>query len=225
MNIKAETNLPTLKIDIISDVVCPWCVVGYKNLEAALKTLQGDLSADIEWHPFELNPVMGPKGQEMREHLAEKYGSSAADSDAVRARLTQLGQAVDFDFHWSNGMRIYNTFDCHRLLEWAKLFDKQQALQMALFEYYFSDNKALNDNSLLLECVARVGLDPEVASQVLQSEEYTEAVHRDLAHYRSLGIQSVPTFIINNHYAITGGQAIEVFVHSLRQIARESLSK
>ena len=219
------TAIPKLKIDIVSDVVCPWCVVGYKNLEAALVELQGELSVDVTWHPFELNPTMGPAGQEVREHIAEKYGSSAADSNGTRDRISQMGDAVGFRFQWSDGMRIYNTFDSHRLLAWAKSFDKQQALQMALFEHYFSENRALNDTEALIACAALVGLDPILARQVLSTDAYADEVRQELAHYRSMGIQSVPTFVINDRYAITGGQPAAVFVESLRQIANEPLSE
>ena len=216
------SELKTLKIDIVSDVVCPWCIVGYRNLSQALTSLEDTLTADVQWHPFELNPMMGPTGQEIREHLAEKYGSTEADSAGVRARLTSMGADAGFTFNWSDGMRIYNTFDCHRLLDWAASKGKQHALQMALFAHYFTHNLPLNDEAKLLDTVASVGLPVDEARAILASEGHTEATQQALAHYKGMGIQSVPTFIINDKYAITGGQSASVFIEALTQIAQES---
>ena len=166
--------------------------------------------------------MMGPDGQEMREHLAEKYGSSVADSEGVRARLTAMGAAAGFTFNWAPGMRIYNTFDCHRLLAWAATKGKQHELQMALFALYFIDNLALNDQALLLDSVARVGLSADEAEAVLSSNQFSEETKQELSHFKNMGIQAVPTFIINDRYSISGGQAVEVFVQALTQIAQET---
>lgn len=216
------SELKPIKIDIVSDVVCPWCVVGYRNLAQALEQLQASLAPQVAWHPFELNPMMGPDGQEIREHLAEKYGSSVQDSEGVRARLTAMGSASGFTFNWTPGMRIYNTFDCHRLLAWAATKGKQHELQMALFSQYFTDNLALNDQILLLDTVARIGLPVDEAEAVLASEQFSEETKQALSHFKNMGIQAVPTFIINDRYSISGGQAVAVFVQALTQIAQET---
>lgn len=213
-----------LTIDIVSDVVCPWCVVGYKNLESALSVLNSEVNAQLKWHPFELNPYMGEPGQELREHLAEKYGSSIEDSEEIRKRITDSGKTNGFDFNWSNGMRIYNTFNCHRLLHWANLNNKQHALQMALFELYFSENNPLNDEETIISAVESVGLDPHEAKDILNSDQFKDEVRSELDKYKSMGINSVPTFIINNKYAISGGQPADVFVQSLRQILQQENS-
>lgn len=210
-----------MKIEIVSDVMCPWCVIGYKNLEKALETLP-DTDADLEWHAFELNPDMPIDGQNLREHLIEKYGITEAQSEANRERISQMGEAAGFTFNFADDGIMINSFDCHRLLTWAKQFDKQTELKMALFKAHFTDNQRLNDRRVLLDVVASVGLDTEQAETLLNSEDFGAEVREEQQRMHQLGIQSVPTFIVNGKYAITGGQAPEAFKQALQQIESES---
>ena len=159
---------PPIRVDIVSDVVCPWCIVGYKQLERALALYGEDLALQVRWHPFELNPQMPAEGQELKEHVAEKYGSTAEQSDAVRQRLTDLGEELGFDFRYYDGMRIVNTFQAHQLLHWAGPSGRQHALKMALFEAYFTRQERVDDPEVLVTVAKRAGLEGAEAAKVLQ---------------------------------------------------------
>ena len=210
-----------LQIDIVSDVMCPWCIVGYKGLESALNKLELDAEVEINWLPFELNPQMPPEGQDMQEHIIEKYGITAQQSAENKKQITQRGKEVGFDFNFSTDLRMINSFNLHRLLSWAKEFDKQHALKMALFDAHFTDNIPLNNNENLLKIASSVGLDLAEAKNLLDSDAYTEQVRAEQNRSIEMGISSVPTFIINNKYSISGGQPPDAFKQALMQIMQE----
>jgi predicted DsbA family dithiol-disulfide isomerase len=208
----------SLKIDFVSDVSCPWCVIGLRSLEQALERI-GDSDSDIHFQPFELNPQMPPEGQDIVEHLAQKYGSSREqllrNQEAIRARGAELG----FTFDLGKRSRVYNTFDAHRLLHWAELEGRQRELQRALFAAYFTDGRNPADHQVLIDLAAQVGLDPLRAREVLESGEYTDEVRERERFYAGHGIQAVPSVIINDKYLIQGGQPVDVFEQALRRIA------
>lgn len=210
-----------LQIDIVSDVMCPWCIVGYKGLESALNQLAQSLEADISWLPFELNPNMPIEGQDLTQHIMEKYGISKQQSDQNRDMLTQRGKDVEFDFNFSDKLRMINSFDLHRLLTWAKDLGKQHELQMAFFDQHFTYSTPLNINKNLLDIVKSVGLDVVQAQNILDSEEYADRVRAEQKLSLERGIHSVPTFIINNKYSVSGGQPAESFKKILQEIAQE----
>lgn len=210
-----------LKIDIVSDVSCPWCIVGYKSLAKALDKLEPKITPDTRWKPFELNPDMPAEGQHLAEHLHGKYGSSQADIDAFRSMIKERGEALGFHFAIRENARIYNTFNAHRLLYWAKEFDKQTALTLALFELYFTDGGNPANIEQLIKTAAKVGLPPDDARKLLASEQFAQEVREEEAKYKNMGIDSVPTFIINDKYRITGGQPVDTFVDTLRKIVAE----
>ena len=219
----SPTPSPTpVRIDFVSDVSCPWCVVGLKSLEQALDKLQGSVKADIHFQPFELNANMAPEGQDIGEHIAEKYGSTpeqmAQSREAIRARGEQLG----FTFSMDKRGRIYNTFDAHRLLHWAGLEGRQHALTMALFDAYFTQGQNPSSHELLLKVVGEVGLDTTRAAAILASNEFADEVREQERFYQQNGINSVPAIIINERHLISGGQPPEVFEQALRQIASGS---
>ncbi len=211
----------SIKIDFVSDVSCPWCVIGLKSLEAALSHLSGTTEADIHFQPFELNPQMSPAGEDVAEHIARKYGSGAAQiaqtQEAIRARGADLG----FEFRFGKRLRIYNTFDAHRLLRWAEGSGKQKALKEALFAAYFTDGLDVSDHQVLSEAAAKAGLDPVRARQILQSDEYATEVREREQWYQNQGIHAVPAVILNDRYLIQGGQPVETFERALRQVAGE----
>ncbi|WP_196158877.1 DsbA family oxidoreductase [Reinekea sp. G2M2-21] len=213
-----------MSIEIVSDVMCPWCAIGYKNLEIALQALGNDIDADISWHAFELNPDMSVAGQNLREHLMEKYGITPEQSDANRERISVMGEQAGFTFNFADDGIMINSFDCHRLLTWAKGQGKQTDLKLALFQAHFTDNKRLNDAETLLDVVASVGLDRATAAAVLDSDEFAQEVRDEQRRMHRMGIQSVPTFIINQKYAINGGQPADVFKEALQQIQQEQTS-
>jgi predicted DsbA family dithiol-disulfide isomerase len=214
--------MTTLKLDIVSDVSCPWCIIGYKALQTALQNLQGEVIADITWQPFELNPNMPAEGQEINEHLTQKYGITVEQSEQNRAMIKQRGLDVGYEFGNRGGGRIYNTFDAHRLLHWAKEQGKQSELKLALFDLYFQQNGNPSDHQQLLTVVESVGLDKSQAEEILTSCKYEQDVRELQRHYQSAGISSVPAVIVNNKHLISGGQPAEVFEQALRDIAKDA---
>jgi predicted DsbA family dithiol-disulfide isomerase len=208
-----------VRIDFVSDVSCPWCVIGLKSLETALATLKGEVAADLHFQPFELNPQMGSEGQDITEHIAQKYGSTAAEiarnGENIRARGAQLG----FEFDMQKRGRVYNTFDAHRLLHWAESEGKQAALKNALFSAYFTEGRNPGDHSVLLDVVQKVGLDAKRAAEILESDQFAADVREREKFYADRGIGAVPSVIINDQHLIQGGQPAEVFERVLRQLA------
>jgi len=210
-----------LKIDIVSDVMCPWCIIGYKNLETALAQLSDEFTAQISWKPFELNPDMPVAGQDLNEHLAQKYGLSEQQGDENRQRILEMGEQAGFDFNFDGKRIMTNSFDLHRLLTWAASEGKQTELKLAFFKAHFTDLVYLNEQDTLLDVVASVGLDRARAKQILDSGEYFQDVRSEQNTLQQMGITSVPTFIINDQFALTGGQPSDAFVQAFKQIAEQ----
>ena len=205
-----------LRIDIVSDVVCPWCAVGYYQLQQALAA-EG-IAADIHWHPFELNSQMGPEGQDIVEHVAEKYGSTPEESKRARERLTAAGAEAGFTFHYADDMRIWNTFRAHRLLHWAEDHGKVHDLKLALFRAYFTDGKAVDDAEVLADLAADVGLDRDAALAVVTGDAFTDEV-RALQHFwLSKGIRGVPAMVFDSKHLVTGARGADVYAQFLRQL-------
>ena len=208
-----------LKIDIVSDVSCPWCVIGYQSISKALKQLAPKINASISWKPFELNSAMPAEGENLAEHLHKKYGSGKTDYEQTRHLLTDRGAALGFEFNFKADGRIYNTFNAHRLLYWARQFDKQTELKLALFGLYFTEGGNPSNTEQLLKVVEKAGLPVEEARKILESDQFTQEVRAEQAKYQKMGIASVPTFIVNDKFTITGGQPVETFVEMLNEIA------
>ena len=212
-----------MKIDFVSDISCPWCAIGLAALEQALAQTQGELSAELHFQPFELNPQMPPGGQDITEHLTQKYGSTPEQQTQIRATIAQRGADVGFAFNPGGRGRIYNTFDAHRLLHWADLQDsgKQAALKKALLVACHSLGQSVESHDVLLAAVAQSGLDVARAQAILQGDEFAAEVRERERFYTRHGINSVPAVIINERHLISGGQPAAVFEQALRQIAAE----
>ncbi len=210
-----------LKIDFVSDVSCPWCAIGLSALQVALHQLEGEVQATLHFQPFELNPGMAPGGQDITEHLTQKYGSTAAQQAQIRATIGQRGADVGFVFNPEGRGRIYNTFNAHRLLHWAGQHPgpQQAALKMALLVACHRDSQNMESSAVLLQAVASAGLDEKRAQAILESDEYADEVREQEAFYAGHGIRSVPAVIINDRHLISGGQPADVFAQALRQIA------
>ncbi len=206
-----------LQIDIVSDVMCPWCILGYKQLAAALEAT--GTPHDIRWHPFELNPTMPREGQTVREHLAEKYGTTDEQSQANRARLTQLGDELGFSFRYSSDMRMHNTFDTHQLLHWADQQGRKHDLKMAMFTAHFTHERDLSDRTVLADVAAELGLDRTEALAVLEDQRFADAVRGAEGHWSEMGIRSVPSVIFNQRHLVSGAQGVDSFTHVLKQLA------
>jgi predicted DsbA family dithiol-disulfide isomerase len=209
----------TLKIDFVSDVVCPWCAIGLASLETALKKLDGEIGAELHFHPFELNPQMGPEGEDIVEHLGRKYGIDAAQIERNREAIRARGAAVGFRF--GDRGRTWNTLDAHRLLHWAGLEGRQHELKRELLAAYHGDAENPSDPEVLVRRAAAAGLDAERAREVLASGAYADEVRAEERRWQELGIHSVPAVIVNDRHLISGGQPPEVFEQALRQIAAQ----
>ncbi|MCX7232253.1 MAG: DsbA family oxidoreductase [Burkholderiales bacterium] len=212
----------TLSIDFVSDVSCPWCAIGLSALEQALARVAPEITAKVQVQPFELNPNMPAGGQDITEHLTQKYGSTAQQQSAIRETIRQRGAELGFTFRVQGRDRIYNTFDAHRLLHWAELTGlpgQQLALKKALLQAYFSHGQSPEDRAVLVQAAASVGLDSNGALAVLSGDAYALDVRERERLFTQAGIQSVPAVIINQQHLISGGQPVAVFERALRQIA------
>jgi predicted DsbA family dithiol-disulfide isomerase len=208
-------------------VVCPWCIIGYKQLQKALEMVGDEVEPEITWHPFELNPQMVPEGEAISEHVARKYGASAEQSAANRQRLKDTGERLGFDFNYGPGMRIYNTFKAHQLLTWAgesQGSEAQTRLKMALFTAYFQDNRDVSDEEVLLDVVAQTGLDPEAGREVLNDPDNEAAVRAHLDHWIEQGISGVPAIIFDGKYLVPGAQEAETFANVIRKVREKALA-
>lgn len=211
--------MTALRIDFVSDVVCPWCAIGLTSLDKALQRLDGEVQADIHFQPFELNPQMPPEGEDIAEHLQRKYGLADAQLAENQERIRQRGAELGFAFDMNARSRTYNTFDAHRLLHWAGIEGKQSELKHALLRAYFSEGRNVSDRDTLVAIAAGVGLDAGRAAAILDSNEYAEEVRADEQFWLRAGINGVPAIIIDRKHLISGGQPPEIFEQALRQIA------
>lgn len=209
-----------LKIDFVSDVACPWCAVGLSALRGALDELKGEVQAELHFQPFELNPDMGPEGEDTMEHLARKYGASPDQLRQNQRTIAERGAQEGFTFDLDRRTRVVNTFNAHRLLHWAGLEGKQEALKMTLLRAYFTHGQDPSNTEVLAAAVTEAGLDADRARAILASNEYADEVRQAEHHFMSLGIHSVPAVIINDRHLIQGGQPKAVFADALRQLAR-----
>ena len=207
-----------LRVDIVSDVVCPWCIIGYQQLQKALDSLPTPVDVSLQWHPFELNPHMPPGGQLLREHLAQKYGTTPEASRAARDRLTSLGQSLGFSFDYHDDMRMLNTFKAHQLLHWAGEQGRQTALKLALFEAFFSRRQDVSDVDVLSEVAAAVGLPANEAAAVLSDGRYADTVREEQRVWLQREVHAVPTFLFNGGYPVPGAQEAETFVRVINKV-------
>lgn len=213
--------MTSLKIDLVSDIACPWCAIGYARLEQALALLP-DLNVELEWHAFELNPDKNAPQEPILPALSRKYGRSEDEMRAAQANMMQIAQELGLNFDKMQQRFTCNTFDAHRLVKWAATENKATAMKLALFAAYFGEAKDVSDAVVLAECAAQASMDKAKAQRILATDEYAKTVSEDIAKYQQAGISSVPAFIINNKYLISGAQEPAQLAQSLQQIASES---
>ena len=211
-----------LQIDIVSDVVCPWCIIGYKQLQKALDGQPGRFDVTLRWHPFELNPHMPPEGQNLREHLAHKYGTTVEQSRAARGRLTELGASLGFRFDYFDDMRMVNTFKAHQLLHWAGEQGRQTELKLALFSAFFSERRDVSDAQVLVAVAQSQGLSAQEAADLLADERYATAVRSEQQHWLDREVHAVPTFLFNGRYQVPGAQEAATFTRVLNRIVESA---
>ena len=210
-----------LRIDIVSDVVCPWCIIGLKQVEKALTLVGQDIAAETYWHPFELNPNMAPEGEDTAEHIARKYGSTPEQSRINRSRLADIGNSVGFAFNYGEGMRIYNTFNAHKLLTIfgsERGWRAQTALKMALFTSYFQDRRDVSNVDVLCDIAEAQGMDRAVALAWINDAALTTSVRAEMAHWTDQNITGVPAIIFDQKYMIPGAQSAETFADVINKV-------
>ena len=213
-----------LRIDFVSDVVCPWCAIGLAALEQALQRLNGTVQATLHLQPFELNPQMPPEGEDIVEHLTRKYGITAEQVAANAEAIRQRGAALGFTFGAGKRRRTYNSFDAHRLLHWAGQVApaRQVALKHALLRAYFTDGENPGDPAVLERAAIEAGLDAAEARAIVASDAHADEVRADELLWQQRGIHAVPSVVINGRHLIQGGQPVEVFEQALRELAAAS---
>lgn len=216
---------PTIKIDFVSDVACPWCAVGLGNLNQAIAQLSDKANFEVHFRPFELNPKMPLGGQDAIEHLTEKYGLTVEQVKANQANIRAKALEAGFEFHLEGRKRVYNTFDAHRLLHWAGQefgVEKQSTLKKELLNTYFCLAVSLDDQENLIAAVTRSGLDKDRAQEVLQNNEFSKEVREEESTYTNAGISSVPSIILNDQYLLQGAQPPESFVNAFKELIQKS---
>ena len=218
---------PTIKIDFVSDIACPWCAVGLGSLEQAIQLTKDELNVEIHFQPFELNPDMPPGGQEVIEHLSQKYGMPEDQIRRNQANIRNRAAEVGFEFHPEGRKHVYNTFNAHRLLHWSLIAygpTEQYRLKKEMLATYFTIAANLDDQSNLIDAVKRAGLDTDRAREILSTNELTDEVRSLERTYMSMGINSVPSLVLNEKYLLQGAQPAEAFAQALRQLATQDKS-
>jgi len=212
--------MPNLKIDLVSDIACPWCAIGYSRLQQALSTLP-QFNVELEWHAFELNPDKNAAKEAILPALSRKYGRTEDEMRAAQSNMMHIAADLGLNFTKMQQRFTCNTFDAHRLVKWAASHDKATAMKLALFNAYFGEAADVSDNTILQQCAEQAGLNKTEAASVLATDSYADIVLADIARYQQAGISSVPAFIINNKYLISGAQEPTQLADALKQIAAE----
>ncbi len=214
-----------ITIDLVSDVTCPWCIVGFKKLEQALGQTESNQPVNIQWQPFELNPGLPPQGELLLDNLQRKYNMSKADSENFSARLKSIGESLDFEFNIGEDFRMYDTKAAHRLLTWAQQFNLQTELKLKLFQFNFSQSLNISDTEILLSACDAVGLNVEQARAALDDELIRKKTEAEQQFWLQSGIQSVPSIILNRKYLINGAQEPEQIAKVFEKINSEALAE
>ena len=220
------TEATKLTIDIYSDVMCPWCIIGYAQLQTALAQLTGEIEAEVRWLPFELNPDMPPGGEPQDAHIMRKYGRSPDQAAAGRAQMHEIARRAGYSFAYTGpgeapaGM-MRNTFAAHKLLKWALIEGGaavQNRLKLALFDAHFQQRRDVSDPYVLVELAAAQGLDPAGARTALSDEALGVIVKREEAQAYDMNVTGVPAMLIQGKFMIPGAQEPEVYVNALRRV-------
>lgn len=214
--------MTALQIDIVSDIACPWCAIGYARLEKAMDALKDDMDFTVQWHAFELNPDPSGDGEPILPALSRKYGRSEDEMRANQAQMIEIASGLGLNFEKLQERHTRNTFDAHRLVKWAGEHGKQTEMKMAFFEAYFGRAENISNPDTLVYCVESIGLDRDTAREILASDQYADAVRQDEAQYQQAGVSAVPAYIINQKYLVSGAQEPETLVKAFREISESA---
>ena len=211
---------PIVKVDIVSDVVCPWCYIGKRRMEKAIATLAGEVDVQLEYHPFELNPDAPKEGRNQKEYLAAKFGSDEKYKE-ITGYVTQVAAEEGLKFNFDKQKISPNTRDAHRIIMLAKESGKQLEAKEAFMKAYFEEGVDLTKKENLIAVAVQVGLDKDKIAALLDSEDGIEEIEMEEYTYQQRGVRGVPFFIINNKYGISGAQPADVFANAIRQVVSE----
>lgn len=207
-----------IKIEIISDVMCPWCIIGYKRLEKAMKELVAEDKFEIQWNPFELNPNMPMEGEDLLEHMARKYDMSAEQAKHSQEASKKIFDEIGFPFDFYEGKRIVNTRDAHILLDYAKEQGKQTELEMALFKAYFGERKNVSDRQILEHILRSVGLNADEAMPRLNDSDFRERIQDKERYWQKQGVSAVPTMVFNDTTVMNGAYPVATYKQVLAEL-------
>ncbi|MCC6924942.1 DsbA family oxidoreductase [Novosphingobium sp.] len=221
-----------VSIDIYSDVMCPWCIIGYSQLQKGLAQLDGEIEAEVRWLPFELNPDMPAEGEGQSEHIARKYGRTVHEAETNRQRLIEIGDRAGYSFAWTGTgeppkAMIWNTFAAHKLLKWALIehgAEVQNRLKLALFDAHFQQRRNVSDPEVLTDVAASLGLDPAAARAALDDEALGLIVRREQSQAWDMNISGVPAMVVNGQFLIPGAQEPEVYAQALRRVVAKGIT-
>jgi len=206
-----------MRVEIYSDMVCPWCFIGKRRWEHAMETAGYANHVQVTWRPFQLNPTMPKSGMDRRTYLEAKFGGAEGRRE-IEERLAKAGVADGIMFAFDRIARTPNTFEAHRLMWFAQQDKKQDDLAEGLFHAYFSEGRDIGDGQTLVDIAAEIGLDRDATRQFLASDQGVEVVREEEATGHGLGIQGVPYFVLNGTYAISGAQSPDIFVSALQKV-------
>nr|WP_314526438.1 DsbA family oxidoreductase [uncultured Pseudomonas sp.] len=208
-----------VSIDFVSDVMCPWCALGAVALQQAIANLAGEVTVELTFKPFELNPDMPPEGENAVEHMMRKYGRTLAEVTARNVMVIDRGNALGFTFDLAKRTHFYNSFDAHRLLYWSVAQGRQVALKHILFKAHFSDGENISSHDTLVRLAGEAGLSTARAQGVLDSGEFAVDVRELEDFYRRRGINAVPAMVLNGRHLVAGSQSVEEYEQAIRQVA------
>jgi predicted DsbA family dithiol-disulfide isomerase len=218
----APTSLKPLAIDVVSDVVCPWCFVGKQRLEKAIA--MSNVPVAVRWHPFQLDPTIPPEGKSRRDYLEAKFGTGGRIEE-MHERLTELGRAEGIDFAFDKIKVSPNTLDAHRLIRWAAEDGRQDAVVDALFRAYFLEGRNIGDRAVLAEIAATAGMDRARVAERLATDDDRREVGAEIVSAQKIGVTGVPTYIIASRYGVVGAQApatlAQAFAEAAKAVAEE----
>ncbi|MEH6403008.1 MAG: DsbA family oxidoreductase [Sneathiella sp.] len=213
------TIFNVMKIDIISDTVCPWCYIGKRKLEKALSE-RPDLDVEIAWHPFQLHPEMPKEGADRKEFIAKKFGSEERARELYK-NVQDAGALVDLPFEFGKVKRSPNTLNSHRLIKWSQSAGKQDAVVETLFRKFFVDGEDIGDTQVLIAAAEEAGMDKNLVADLLKSDADEEMIQGEDEKARQMGVSGVPFFIIDNKYALSGAQDPAAFLEVFEKIETE----
>ncbi len=208
-----------LHIDVVSDVMCPWCYIGKRRLEKALAEID-DVTVRVVWRPYQLDPTLPSDGKDRQQYLTEKFGSPEKVAQ-IYDRIRAAGEDEDIPFAFDRITRSPNTLNAHRLIRWAAIEGQQDALVERLFQLYFLEGANLTDPAVLVSAAADAGLDPQMIERLLGSDADMAETEAEIVHAQAIGVQGVPCFILENKYAVSGAQPADVLATAIRQVAAE----